>query len=66
LNANMSKNGGPAVGLRCLDRLGYQWKTEYHPAYRYWNFQRIEVGLYLALSLVPLGATYWLVLRRDA
>ena len=38
----------------------------YQPAYRYWDFQRIEAGLCLALSLLSLGVTYWLVLRRDA
>ncbi|HUB93163.1 MAG TPA: ABC transporter permease [Verrucomicrobiae bacterium] len=65
-DAIVSQNGGPAVDFQCLNNLGYYWKTQYQPAYRYWDFQRIELGLYLALSLVPLGATYWLVLRRDA
>ena len=65
-DAIISKNGGPAVDFQCLNKLGYYWNTKYQPAYRYWDFQRIELGLYLALSIVPIGATYWLVLKRDA
>ncbi len=61
-----SQNGGPAVSLSCLQTLGYKMETKYQPSYRYWDFQRIETGLYLALSIIPIGATYWLVLRRDA
>jgi hypothetical protein len=62
----VSRNGGPVVDLVCLNNLGYRWTTKYQPSYRYWDFQRIETGLYLALSIIPIGATYWLVLRRDA
>lgn len=50
----------------CLTAAGYRQIARYQPAYRYWNFQRIEAGLYITLSLIPIGATYWLVLRRDA
>ncbi len=62
----MSQNGGPAVDLDCLQALGYQMDIKYQPSYRFWDFQRIETGLYLALSVIPIGATYWLVLKRDA
>jgi ABC-type transport system involved in multi-copper enzyme maturation permease subunit len=65
-NAITSRNGGPSVGFDCLTSLGYHWRVQYQPAYRYWDFQRIETGLYLVLSVIPLAATYWLVLRRDA
>lgn len=61
-----SKEGGPLVGIACLVERGYIWHVEYHPAYRYWNFQRIEAGVYLALSLIPLATTYLLVSKRDA
>jgi hypothetical protein len=64
--AIISRNGGPAINVNCLATLGYQMDIKYQPSYRYWDFQRIETGLYLALSVIPLGATYWLVLRRDA
>lgn len=57
---------GRAVDMKCLDELGYHWSTKYQPADRYWKFQLIETGLYILLSVALLGATYWLVLRRDA
>jgi len=65
-DAIISRNGGPAVDFQCLNRLGYYWITKYQPAYRYWDFQRIETALYLGLATIPVVATYWLVLRRDA
>jgi len=61
-----SRNGGPPIDLNCLLPLGYQQEVKYQPSYRYWDFQRIETGMYLALSVIPLAGTYWLVLRRDA
>jgi ABC-type transport system involved in multi-copper enzyme maturation permease subunit len=62
----MHRDNGPIIGLGCLADEGYTWKTQYHPSSRYWNFQRIEAGLYLALTLIPLAATYVFVQRRDA
>lgn len=57
---------GPVIGFACLSSLGYHWEVKYQPAYRYWNFQRIEATLYLSLTSVSVAATYWLVLKRDA
>lgn len=54
------------VNADCLNSLGYHWEIKYQPSYRYWNFQRIETGLYAVLSLVAIGGTYILVLKRDA
>ena len=62
----ISVNGGPNVGANCLVSAGYHYVIKYQPASRYWDFQRIELGLYLALSVIPIGATYWLILKRDA
>jgi hypothetical protein len=62
----VSRNGGPAVDLTCLNKLGYHWAVEYQPASRYWDFQRIETAMYLSFAVIPIGVTYWLVLRRDA
>jgi len=50
----------------CLNRHGYHQVATYQPAYRYWDFQRIEAGIYLGLTALTVGATYYLVLRRDA
>ena len=45
---------------------GYTEWTAYQPAARYWHFQLIEGGWLLALSLVLIAATIWLVRRRAA
>jgi hypothetical protein len=50
----------------CLNKAGFHQVAKYQPSYRYWDFQRIEAGLYLGLAVIPIAATYWLVLRRDA
>ncbi len=65
-DAIVSRNGGPDIDMNCLGTLGYHWRTEYQPAYRYWDFQRMELGLYLVMSLIPIGATYLLITKRDA
>jgi hypothetical protein len=36
----------------------------YQPADRFWTFQWIETGIYLAISALAIGATFWLVRRR--
>jgi len=58
--------GGPIIQVDCLVSLGYHWEVTYQPAYRYWNFQRIETALYLAMTSLMVLATYWLVSKRDA
>jgi len=50
----------------CLNQAGYRQIAKYQPAYRYWDFQRIETGIYLGLTALAVGATYWFVLKRDA
>jgi hypothetical protein len=45
---------------------GYTVVTSYQPASRFWAFQWIEAGWLLALSLLLLTATLWLVRRRAA
>jgi ABC-2 family transporter protein len=45
---------------------GYTEWTTYQPANRYWPFQLIEGGWLLALSLLLIAATVWLVRRRAA
>jgi ABC-type transport system involved in multi-copper enzyme maturation permease subunit len=36
----------------------------YQPASRFWEFQSIEAGIFVALTLAVLGAAVWLVQRR--
>jgi hypothetical protein len=45
---------------------GYTQLTTYQPDSRFWPFQWIEGGWLLALSLILITATVWLVRRRAA
>jgi ABC-2 family transporter protein len=52
--------------MQCLSQHGYTQWTSYQPASRFWPFQWIEGGWLLALSLLLIAATIWLVRRRAA
>jgi hypothetical protein len=60
--------GKPLVGTfaQCLAQHGYTQWTSYQPASRFWPFQWIEGGWLLALSVLLIAATVWLVRRRAA
>jgi hypothetical protein len=60
------KAGGGDPVDECLNQAGYHQVVSYQPAYRYWDFQRIEAGIYLGATVLALGATYIAVLKRDA
>ncbi len=45
---------------------GITFSSSYQPASRFWSFQWIEGGWLLALSLLLMTATVWLVHRRAA
>ena len=49
-----------------LTQHGYSEWTSYQPASRFWPFQWIEAGWLLALSVVLIAVTIWLVRRRAA
>jgi hypothetical protein len=49
-----------------LVRHGYTQWTRYQPGSRFWPFQWIEGGWLLALSVLLISATVWLVRRRAA
>lgn len=38
--------------------------TSYHPADRFWTFQFVEAGLYLALTAALLALTFWWLRRK--
>jgi len=62
-----TKGPGPSTQIiTCLNKAGFHQVAEYQPAYRYWDFQRIEFGIYLGLTALVTAVTYGLVLRRDA
>jgi ABC-2 family transporter protein len=50
----------------CLTPHGYTQWTSYQPASRFWPFQWIEGGWLIALSVLLIAATVWLVRRRAA
>jgi hypothetical protein len=49
-----------------LAQHGYTQLTTYQPADRFWPFQWIEGGWLLALSLLLIAVTVWMVRRRAA
>jgi hypothetical protein len=51
---------------QCLTQHGYTLWTSYQPGSRFWPFQWIEGGWLLALSMLLIAATVWLVRRRAA
>jgi hypothetical protein len=60
-----AKNGPPGQSFaQCLAPHGYTQWTSYQPASRFWAFQWIEGGWLLALSVLLIAATVWLVHRR--
>ncbi len=60
--------GKPSQGtlVQCLAQHAYTQWTSYQPGSRFWPFQWIEGGWLLALSLLLIAATIWLVRRRAA
>jgi hypothetical protein len=51
---------------QCLTQHGYTAWTSYQPGSRFWPFQWIEGGWLLALSVLLIAATVWLVRHRAA
>jgi hypothetical protein len=50
--------------VQCLSQHGYPQWTSYQPGSRFWPFQWIEGSWLLALSLLLIVVTVWLVRRR--
>jgi len=50
----------------CLTQHGYTQWSDYQPASHFWPFQWIEGGWLLALSVLLIAVTVWLVRRRVA
>ncbi len=57
--------GKPSVTpAQCFVQHGYTLWASYQPASRFWPFQWIEGGWLLALSVLLIAVTVWLVRRR--
>jgi ABC-type transport system involved in multi-copper enzyme maturation permease subunit len=52
--------------LTCLAHLGYRSFTTYQPGYRFWPFQFIETGIFVALAAVLIAVTFFAARRGDA
>jgi hypothetical protein len=52
--------------LTCMAHLGYRSFATYQPGYRFWPFQFIETGIFVALAAALIAVTFFIVRRRDA
>jgi hypothetical protein len=50
----------------CLQKAGYRQFLSYQPIGRWWAFQGIETGIYLAVAAALIAITCYAVSRRDA
>jgi len=64
-NAQLSRAAYNAV-LSCAQAHHVRAYVTYQPASRYWAFQGIETGIFLALAAALLAITVTVVTRRDA
>jgi len=64
--ASVQRSQDPNAATAYLSAHHYAQWVSYQPASRYWHFQLIEGGWLLALSLILLAGTVWLVRRRAA
>jgi hypothetical protein len=58
--------GQISATLACMARLGYRSFSTYQPGYRFWPFQLIETGIFVALAAALIALTFLVVRRRDA
>jgi hypothetical protein len=71
LPASASGPGGPSNATLnavygCLQKAGYRQFLSYQPIGRWWAFQGIETGIYLAVAAALIAITFYAVRRRDA
>jgi len=64
----LSPNGGRHQSqlLSCLANHGYAQYVTYQPATRYWPFQFIEAGIFVALAAALIAVAFTVINRRDA
>jgi len=56
----------PARVLSCLAKHGYTQYVTYQPADRYWPFQFIEAGIFVALAAGLIALAFAVINQRDA
>jgi len=65
LGAGVTKDNLRAAGA-CVREAGYLGYVTYQPAGRFWIFQGIEAGIFLALAAALIALAFWIIRRRDA
>jgi hypothetical protein len=63
LSPSAGKGASPNAGA-CMASRGIREAITYQPASRYWPFQWIETGIFLALTLALAGFCFWRLGRR--
>ena len=58
--------GTQSAALSCITQPGYRQFITYQPASRYWPFQCIELGIFVALAAALIAVTFAVINRRDA
>jgi hypothetical protein len=60
--------GGNPAGQACLNQAAkvFHLLVTYQPANRYWTFQWLETGIFIALALATAIGCYWWVTRRTS
>jgi hypothetical protein len=58
--------GNPGAVLSCMQSAGFRQFVTFQPADRYWAFQGIETGIFVALAAVLIAVTFYVLSRRDA
>jgi hypothetical protein len=66
--AQQSSGGQPGAELSTcfaeMKRLGYRQRVTYQPSSRFWTFQWLEMGIYIALALGLAGFCFWRLRHR--
>ncbi len=60
----VSQTGSMQACTDALGRLHLRQFVTYQPASRYWDFQWLELGIFIALAVLLTGSVFWLVRRR--
>lgn len=61
-----ASNGTVNAVLGCMQRAGYREFYSYQPMSRFWAFQGIETGIFVALAAALIAVTFVVVRGRDA
>ncbi len=64
--ANSPSPNATNAAFRCLSAHGYHANITYQPLSRYWAFQGIETGIYVAVAAALIAVTFYVIRHRDA